>query len=220
MKHRVCARKAVCMAMVVGVVSLPGCSWLTRPMEKPVIEDSLKVNFFQGAKVGILSLNPERRAVLYNFESKRFCAENPTEVGIDMASASRLAADLKKAGSPDVGVQVAMSAASNNYVLNRRSPGLILYQSSSYQICQMYVNQVINQADFVKLQQEALQTAERILTLETEAAKVVGVQQEIRRTAEENRLAEAAKADREFEKLKKAAVDEPKASADAKADTK
>lgn len=200
-------REWISIALVFGAMALPGCSWLTRPMEKPVIEDNLRRSSFDQSMLGVLSLNPERRAVLYHFETKRFCSENPTEVGIDMASASRLAADLKQSGTSLLDAQVALSAASNNYVLNRRSPGIILYQSSSYQFCQMYANGAINAQELITLQTVALQTAEKIVMAETTAIKEIRVEEEKRKTAEERRKEQEKITDAEMEKNKKAEAD-------------
>jgi len=60
-------REWISIALVFGAMALPGCSWLTRPMEKPVIEDNLRRSSFDQSMLGVLSLNPERRAVLYLF---------------------------------------------------------------------------------------------------------------------------------------------------------
>lgn len=197
-------REWFAIVILLGAIVLPGCSWLTRPMEKPVIEDNLRRSSFDQSMLGVLSLNPERRAVLYHFETKRFCSENPTEVGIDMASASRLAADLKQSGTSLLDAQLALSAASNNYVLNRRSPGIILYQSSSYQFCQMYANGAINAQELITLQTVALQTAEKIVMAETTAIKEIRVEEEKRKTAEERRKEQEKITDAEMEKNKKA----------------
>jgi len=124
-----------------------------------------------------------------------------------MASASRLAADLKQSGTSLLDAQVALSAASNNYVLNRRSPGIILYQSSSYQFCQMYANGAINAQELITLQTVALQTAEKIVMAETTAIKEIRVEEEKRKTAEERRKEQEKITDAEMEKNKKAEAD-------------
>jgi len=204
MKTVAFGREWVSIALLSSAALLPGCSWLTRPMEKPVIEDNLRRTSFDYSRLGVLSLNPERRAVLYHFESQRFCSENPTEVGIDMASASRLAADLKQTGTSLLEAQVALSAASNNYVLNRRSPGIILYQATSYQFCQMYANRAITEQELLKLQTAALNTAEKIVLAETAAIKDIRVEEEKRKTAEERRKEQEKITEAEMEKNRKA----------------
>ncbi|MDR8085613.1 hypothetical protein, partial [Acinetobacter baumannii] len=68
MKTVAFGREWVSIALLSSAALLPGCSWLTRPMEKPVIEDNLRRTSFDYSRLGVLSLNPERRAVLYHFE--------------------------------------------------------------------------------------------------------------------------------------------------------
>lgn len=171
-----------------ALLTITGCSMLTRPIEKPVIEDNLRRNTFHNSHMGILSLSPERRAVLYNFVNQRYCAENPTEVGIDMASAAKLAASLKEQKtSSAVEAALALSAASNNFVLNRRSQGIIFYQASSYQFCQMYANKAIDESRFVEMQMAALAAAERVLMAEIKAITTIRNPEPVAGTADERR---------------------------------
>ncbi|MGX4642295.1 hypothetical protein [Massilia sp. SYSU DXS3249] len=165
-----------------------GCSFITRPMEQPVIEDNLRRNTMRHSDMGILSLSPERRAVLYNFQTRRYCAENPTEVGIDMASAAKLAAGLQGSEARKIAeVAAAASAASNNFVLNRRSQGIILFQSSSYSYCQMFANDAIDGPQFIKLQEAALGAAERVLIEEIRAIATIRDPEPVVPTADEKR---------------------------------
>jgi hypothetical protein len=135
-------------------------------MEKPVIEDRIQSGYFGPVSVGILSLTPERRTVLYNFKTRRFCAENPTEVGIDLASAQKLVAglDLPTKGSAELGV--ALAAASNNQVLNRRTQGMQLFQASSFTLCQMYLNGAISEDKLLDTQLQLLSTAAALIEKE------------------------------------------------------
>ena len=135
---------------------ISGCAIFTRPLEKPVQEDNLGPNLFGEPRIGLLSLTPERRIVLSNFTNNRFCAEAPTEVGIDMESALRLTGavnDLQKGSKEIAG---ALTAASKNFVLNKRSQGLQLYLSASYTFCQIYLNGGIDNGEYVKAQQHVL----------------------------------------------------------------
>ena len=146
--------------------ALGGCSLFTRPMEKPVIEDSIRKGYFKGAEIGILSLTPERRIVLHNFKTGRFCAENPTEVGVDMASASKLlaSADLPDKTKGELGL--ALAAASNNSVLNRRTQGMQLFMASSYSICQLYLNGGISPEEFIERQTHIFNESAKLIEVE------------------------------------------------------
>ncbi|UXH80121.1 hypothetical protein [Roseateles amylovorans] len=149
-------------------LSLPlsACSVFTPPIEKPVIEDRIQSGYFGPVSIGILSLTPERRTVLYNFKTRRFCAENPTEVGIDLASARKAVAALKVAEKGEAEVGIALAMASNNQVLNRRTQGLQLYQASSFTLCQMYLNEAISPEEFLKTQLVILASAGALISQE------------------------------------------------------
>jgi hypothetical protein len=138
-------------------------------MEKPVIEDRIQSGYFGPVSIGILSLTPERRTVLYNFKTRRFCAENPTEVGIDLASAQKFVAglDLATKGSAELGI--ALAAASSNQVLNRRTQGMQLFQASSFTFCQMYLNGAISEEKFLETQLLLLSTAATLIEKELDA---------------------------------------------------
>jgi hypothetical protein len=113
-------------------------------MEQPVIESNLGPELLGEPRIGLLSLSPERRIVLNSFEAGRFCAEAPTEVGLDLNNAYKISiiADAVKNGSAEAAI--AQATASNNMVLNKRSQGLQLYLAASYTICQIYLNKAIS----------------------------------------------------------------------------
>jgi len=137
-------------------VLLSGCSYFTRPMEQPVIEEKLNKSLFSVADVGTLSLTPERRVVLVNFHNNRFCAEAPTEVGVDMSSLLKIAAQASKGDEFKAGIEAISAAASSNAVLNKRTQGMQLFLSNAYFICQMYMNKAINEIQLIELQLKTL----------------------------------------------------------------
>ena len=77
--------KTIAIGTLALLLSLQGCTYFTEPLKQPVIEEKLNPTWLAPAKVGTLSLTPERRVVLVNFHNNRFCAEAPTEVGLDLA---------------------------------------------------------------------------------------------------------------------------------------
>ena len=137
-------------------VFLSGCSYFTRPLEQPVIEKQLNRSIFRAAQVGTLSLTPERRVVLVNFRNNRFCAEAPTEVGLDMSSLLKITAQASKGDVFKAGLEAISAAASNNAVLNKRTQGMQLFLANAYFICQMYMNQAINEVTLIELQLKTL----------------------------------------------------------------
>lgn len=158
------------------VVLLPGCSLITPPMERPVIEEKLNRGFIDDSSaVGTLSLTPERRVVLVKFSEKkkdgtgspsRFCAEAPTEVGLDVSRLTKATASLKKPEQIEAGLEAIAAATIGNSVLNKRTQGVQLFQSSSYFLCQMYMNDAINAEQLMRLQLEALRVAENLVSME------------------------------------------------------
>ena len=130
---------------------LSGCTLFTNPMGQPVIEAKLNASLFSAAEVGTISLTPERRVVLVNFTNHRFCAEAPTEVGIDMSHLLKIAANASKADIK-VGLEAIRAAATSNSVLNKRTQGMQLFLANAYFICQMYMNSAINEAQLMELQ--------------------------------------------------------------------
>ena len=133
-----------------------GCSHLTKTMEQPVIEEKLNKSLFKAAEVGTLSLTPERRVVLVNFSNNRFCAEAPTEVGVDMSRLLKIAAEASKGGEYKAGLEAVSAAASSNSVLNKRTQGMQLFLANAYFICQMYMNNAINEIQLMDLQLRTL----------------------------------------------------------------
>lgn len=143
------------MILAVALV-LSACSHFTRPLEQPVIEEKLNKSLLSDAEVGTLSLTPERRVVLANFSNGRFCAEAPTEVGVDISRLLKIAAEASKGDEFKAGLEAISAAASSNAVLNKRTQGMQLYLASSYFLCQMYMNGAIDEFRLVDLQLRTL----------------------------------------------------------------
>lgn len=132
---------------------LAGCSYFTPPNERPVIEDKLNRGFIDDSgAVGTLSLTPERRVVLVHFGNERFCAEAPTEVGQDISRLVQAAANASDAAGQKIGLGAVIAGNYSNSVLNRRTQGVQLFQSSSYFLCQMYMNEAIDGPQLLEAQ--------------------------------------------------------------------
>lgn len=149
-----------------GALALNGCAFFTPPMEHPVIEEKLNPAWLSPATVGTLSVVPDRRVVLVNFHTNRFCAEAPTEVGTDLSRVlqATASANLPQKVKADIGVATAL--ASTNSVLNRRTQGMQLFLANSYFVCQMYMNEAINAEQLMKYQLEVFSTAANLINNE------------------------------------------------------
>ncbi len=149
-----------------AMLAAGGCSFFTPPLEHPVIEEKLNPSFFGAAKVGTLSLTPERRVVLVNFSNNRFCAEPPTEVGADISRLMKATAEADAPNRVKAELGAIVAATSSNSVLNKRSQGMQLFLANSYFLCQMYMNGAIEAKDIVKLQLQTFNAAAPLIEKE------------------------------------------------------
>ncbi|MCE5993264.1 hypothetical protein LVV80_14660 [Pseudomonas sp. KCA11] len=149
-----------------GITSLNGCAYFTPPLQQPVIKASLSPGVNEKASVGTLSLTPDRRVVLVNYEHNRFCAEAPTEVGTDLSSVMRAAAEADVPAEVKAKVGAVAALASSNAVLNRRTQGMQLFLSNSYFVCQMYMNKAINEEQLLRYQLEVFNSASKLIEAE------------------------------------------------------
>ena len=145
------------VALLLICAGIQGCSLITRPLDMPVIEEKLNRAMFTNASVGTLSLTPERRVVLVNFSNNRFCAEAPTEIGIDVATLNKLKGDMSQADQTKFGMELMTKATNQNAVLNKRTQGVQVFLANSYFACQMYMNGGIDAAQLLKMQIETLE---------------------------------------------------------------
>ena len=154
------------IALSIAALSIQGCSFFTRPLDKPVIEERLNASWGSAASVGTLSLTPERRVVLVNFRNNRFCAEAPTEVGIDVAALNKLKAELSQANKATAGIESLTASVNQNAVLNRRTQGMQLFLANSYFTCQMYMNGGIDERQLLEMQFQTLKIVEPLISAE------------------------------------------------------
>ena len=158
----------ILLVIIMALSSLQGCSWFTRPLDKPVIEEKLNPSFFSDASVGTLSLTPERRVVLVNFSNNRFCAEAPTEIGIDVSKFYQGLIEASKGDQAKAGAQATAAIANQNSVLNKRTQGMQLFLANSYFTCQMYLNGGIDERQLLEMQVQTLSVVEPLIRAELE----------------------------------------------------
>ncbi|WP_152551439.1 hypothetical protein [Polycyclovorans algicola] len=147
--------KICCYAVFTALLS--GCAAFIAPSDYPVIEDKLNRSFIddEGA-VSTLSVTPERRVIIANHQTKRFCAEAPTEVGLDVSKLASLAAKLEKPGELSAALSAVLASSRQNSVLNKRTQGLQLFLATSYFVCQMYMNEAITNEQLLEIQLKAI----------------------------------------------------------------
>lgn len=151
----------------VGILMfISGCAFFTPPLERPVIEDKLNPAWLSPGTVGTLSLTPERRVVLVNFATERFCAEAPTEVGIDLSKILSASGSADATSQGNIALGLLIGSSSGNTVLNKRSQAVQLFLANSYYTCQMYLNGAISGEQLVTLQLETLNSIAPVLEKE------------------------------------------------------
>ena len=153
-------------ACVGSLVFISGCAFFTPPLERPVIEDKINPAWLSPGTVGTLSLTPERRVVLVNFDTKRFCAEAPTEVGIDLSKILNASGSADATSQGNIALGLLIGSSSGNTVLNKRSQAVQLFLANSYYGCQMYLNGAISGEQLVTLQLETLNSIAPVLEKE------------------------------------------------------
>ncbi|WP_018930274.1 hypothetical protein [Pseudomonas umsongensis] len=159
-------KKLIKYYAVFSAISLSGCTLFTPPLQQPVIQASLSPKLNGNAAVGTLSLTPDRRVVLVNYESNRFCAEAPTEVGTDLSRVMQAAAEADVPAEVKAKIGAVAALASSNSVLNRRTQGMQLFLSNSYFVCQMYMNKAINEEQLLRYQLEVFNSASKLIEAE------------------------------------------------------
>ncbi len=155
------------MALLLSALTLTGCSIFTPKMNDPVIEDKLGPSFWtKRENIGTLALTPERRVVLVNFFNQRFCAEAPSETGLDLSNVINAtgSADATTQGSIALGLLIGSS--SGNSVLNKRSQAVQMFLANSYYTCQMYMNGAISGEQMVEFQLKTLNQLTPVLIAE------------------------------------------------------
>lgn len=156
--------KIISSFLIISVLS--GCSLFTPEMENPVIENALGPSFWtKRENIGTLALTPERRIVLVNFYNKRFCAEAPTEVSLDLSKIINASGSANANTSGNIALGLLVDSNSGNSILNKRSQAVQLFLANSYYTCQMYMNGAISGEQMVEVQLKTLnQIAEILIT--------------------------------------------------------
>lgn len=148
------------------MIFITGCAFFTPPLERPVIEDKINPAWLSPGTVGTLSLTPERRVVLVNFATERFCAEAPTEVGIDLSKILNASGSADATSQGNIALGLLIGSNSGNTVLNKRSQAVQLFLANSYYTCQMYLNGAISGEQLVTIQLQTLNSIAPILEKE------------------------------------------------------
>lgn len=177
--------------LAILAAGLCGCSALTPPMEKPVIEDHAGV-------LGTFATVAERRMVVtkktYKSEhadhpgyDSSFCAEPPPDSTQSIASS--LTAALRADASQDKSKQSVSAEAARELITTAklmftRSQGVQLFRDGVYNLCQAHLNAAISQPSYEKMFSELLKVSAKLIADEiakspnVDVAKAVNAAQE------------------------------------------
>ncbi|WP_250657528.1 hypothetical protein [Alkalimarinus coralli] len=141
------------LIILLSIVAASGCSFFTPQINDPVIEDKLGPSFWtKRENIGTLSLTPERRVVLVNFFNQRFCAEAPSETGLDLSNIINATGSADASAQGNIALGLLIGSSSGNSVLNKRSQAVQMFLANSYYTCQMYMNGAISGEQMVEFQ--------------------------------------------------------------------
>jgi hypothetical protein len=150
--------------IIISSISInSGCAIFTPPKEKPVQQDYIGPVF--GTKtINVFSLTPERRIVIVappkqeegngisldkniGIEVFQFCAEPPPDVAESLVDTLRIFAkgEIKNVEAQAELSRLFASSAINLFV---RSQGVQLFRDGAFNLCQAYINGVINKKKY------------------------------------------------------------------------
>jgi hypothetical protein len=155
------------LAMILSFFAITGCSLVTPKMNDPVIEDKLGPSLWtKRENIGTLALTPERRVVLVNFFNQRFCAEAPSETGLDLSNIMNASGSADATTQGGIALGLLIGSSSGNSVLNKRSQAVQMFLANSYYTCQMYMNGAISGEQMVEFQIKTLNQLTPVLIAE------------------------------------------------------
>lgn len=152
-------------------VSLAGCTSLTPPMERPIIEDHS-----HDGRITTFATIPSRRMVVLTEHEKNsgrivLCAEPSADVSDNIASSLAAAMTAKGPSSGDktsaeLAASISKTLATTAQHLFKRTQGLQLYRDGMYNLCQARMNGIINDATFIERADALLDKATKLIEKE------------------------------------------------------
>jgi len=149
--------KAICLCLLCASLSACGLSWVAEPKTNPVLED--RIGLWGKQPVGTLATTAERRVVLVRIAEDdtktfgKFCAEPPPDaaenIANKMAAAIEAAAKVPE-GEASAKMEYAKQLATNVQNLFHRSQGLQFYRDGMFNLCQSYLNNIIDERQFIE----------------------------------------------------------------------
>lgn len=156
--------------MVTVPILLQGCTALTPPLQRPLLEDHMR-DPSSNNQIGILATTSDRRVVLINTTTQKFCAEPSPDVVQSLTESLRAVANANasaqindvanntKQGSAALNAEIARQLATTSSALFNRSQGVQLFRDASYALCQAYLNGAVQGDDGTTVHFESARTS-------------------------------------------------------------
>lgn len=156
-------RMKICMILFMGLfcLFLQSCYFFTPPIEDPIIEDRVGLVFRE--ETSTLAITPERRLLILNLQTNRFCAEPPAEVAQNISSALLIALKPPKS---EASMELAKTLGTSAKQLFFRTQGIQFLRDVAYYYCQMYVNGAMDGATYLQKFESIIPIAEMLIKQE------------------------------------------------------
>lgn len=155
--------------VICSLMVLIGCSIVTPPLEKPVIEQKTH-NWFNTQKISVFSSTASRRQVLVKFPENQICAEAPPDVAETILSSLELLIKKRtKDGSAeryDADLELNKTLLTIADRLFERTQGAQFFRDGAFHLCLAKINKSISANEFRKLYEDLFREAAELIEIE------------------------------------------------------
>ena len=152
-----------------SIMALIGCSVITPPLEKPVIEQKAH-NWFGAEKTSVFSSTASRRQVLVKFPGNKICAEAPPDVAETILSGLELLINKRtkdnSAESYDADLELNKTLLTIADRLFERTQGAQFFRDGAFHLCLANINGAIKDNEFRKLYEDLFREAAELIEIE------------------------------------------------------
>ncbi|MBB5208376.1 hypothetical protein [Chiayiivirga flava] len=149
----------------IAVVFLSACTVFTPPSERPIIKHEVGIGWGDN-RFETLAATADRRVILVSPARDRACAEPSPDALVSLASSVGASLGASKADVAELQTAFARGLAVNTSPIAHRTQGLAFYRDMAFQACQLWMNDVVDQAKYMTMLQEAATLAAPLIAQE------------------------------------------------------
>lgn len=149
----------------IAAAILPACTVFTPPSERPIIKHEVGIGWGDN-KFETLAATADRRVILVSPSRDRACAEPSPDALVSLASSVGASLGATKANVAELQTAFARGLAVNTSPIAHRTQGLAFYRDMAFQACQLWMNDVVDQARYMSMLQEAATLAAPLIAQE------------------------------------------------------